>query len=101
FGVVGHSQKMLSARRDDEPVILRRDFDTTDGGDAGLHFLAVQETITDFVETRKAMNGVDLAEDTPVGQRLNNGILQYLSTNRRGNFLLPPRKHRALPVADP
>lgn len=101
FGVVGHSQKMLSARRDDEPVILRRDFDTTDGGDAGLHFLAVQATIEDFVTTRQAMNGADVAAETPVGQRLNNGILQYLRTNRRGNFLLPPRRHRALPAADP
>ncbi|MDZ7702458.1 MAG: Tat pathway signal protein [Halobacteriales archaeon] len=101
FGVVGHSQKMLSARRDDEPVILRRDFDTTDGGDAGLHFLAVQETIEDFVTTRRAMNGADIAADTPIGQRLNNGILQYLRTTRRGNFLLPPRRHRALPAADP
>lgn len=101
FGVVGHSQKMLSARRNDEPVILRRDFDTTDGGDAGLHFLAVQETITDFVNTRKAMNGTDLAANSPIGRRLNNGILQYLRTHRRGNFLLPPRRHRALPVSDP
>jgi hypothetical protein len=101
FGVVGHSQKMLSARRDDEPVVLRRDFDTTDGGDAGLHFLAVQATITDFVRTREAMNGVEIAAETPIGQRLNNGILQYLQTNRRGNFLLPPREHRALPSADP
>jgi hypothetical protein len=101
FGVVGHSQKMLSARRDDKPVILRRDFDTTDGGDAGLHFLAVQETITDFVETRRAMNGADIAANTPIGQRLNNGILQYLRTKRRGNFLLPPRELRGLPVSNP
>ncbi|WP_135305968.1 DUF7405 family protein [Haloarcula amylovorans] len=101
FGVVGHSQKMVSARRDDSPVILRRDFDTTDGGNAGLHFLAVQETIEEFVRTRTAMNGTEIAEKTAVGQRLNNGILQYLTTRRRGNYLLPPRSHRALPVADP
>ena len=101
FGVVGHSQKMVSAREDDEPVILRRDFDTTDEGDAGLHFLAVQETIEDFVRTREAMNGATVADDTPVGRRLNNGILQYLETQRRGNYLVPPREHRALPVADP
>lgn len=101
FGLVGHSQKMLSAREDDEPLILRRDFDTTDEGNAGLHFLAVHETITDFEETRRAMNGADIAEETPVGQRNNNGILQYLRTHRRGNYLLPPREHYALPESNP
>lgn len=97
MGVVGHSQKMVSAREDDEPVILRRDFDTTDEGSAGLHFLAVQESIEDFVKTREAMNGADIAANSPVGQRNNNGILQYLRTRRRGNYLLPPRSQYALP----
>lgn len=97
MGVVGHSQKMLSARRDDEPIILRRDFDTTDEGRAGLHFLAVQASIEDFVKTREAMNGDDIAAETPVGRRINNGILQYLRTHRRGNYLIPPRSKYALP----
>lgn len=97
MGVVGHSQKMLSAREDDEPIILRRDFDTTDEGNAGLHFLAIQASIDDFIKTREAMNGADLANSSPVGQRINNGILQYLRTRRRGNYLVPPRSQYALP----
>lgn len=101
YGVVGHSQKSARARKNDEPLIIRRDFDSTDGGSAGLHFVAVQRTISDFVDTREAMNGTDLAEDSALGRRNNNGILQYMNVERRGNFLLPPREQRALPVAQP
>ncbi|WP_430506313.1 DUF7405 family protein [Haloparvum sp. PAK95] len=100
-GVVGHSQKMVEVREDDEPLILRRDFDSTDGEQAGLHFLALQRGITDFVTTREAMNGDDLAAQSAVGQRNNNGILQYMNVTNRGNFLLPPRSLRALPPANP
>ena len=101
MGVVGHSQKSTRARQDDSPLILRRDFDSTDDGQAGLHFLALQRRITDFVETREAMNGIDVVEGSAIGQRNNNGILQYIRTERRGNFLVPPRSLRALPPAQP
>jgi hypothetical protein len=97
MGVVGHSQKMVSVREDGSPIILRRDFDSTDGERAGLHFLALQREISDFVATRDAMNGTDVVEQSAVGQRNNNGILQYIRTERRGNYLVPPRPLRALP----
>ncbi|MFB6178502.1 MAG: Tat pathway signal protein [Halorientalis sp.] len=100
-GVVGHSQKMTRARTDNSPVILRRDFNSTDGGHAGLHFVALQRGIGDFVDTRNAMNGSDVAKQSAVGQRNNNGILQYIQTTRRGNYLVPPRSLRALPPAKP
>ncbi|WP_458207576.1 DUF7405 family protein [Haladaptatus sp. NG-SE-30] len=100
-GMVGHSQKSAGAREGDSPIILRRDFDSTDGGEAGLHFVAVQRTIADFETTREAMNGTDLAENSSVGQRVNNGILQYMTVERRGNFLLPPRSLRSLPTPNP
>lgn len=101
FGVVGHSQKSARARRDGSPLIIRRDFDSTDDGKASLHFLSLQRTISDFVETRQAMNGTDLATNAPVGQRTNNGILQYMTVERRGNFLIPPRSLRSLPEPQP
>ncbi|MFB6104129.1 MAG: Tat pathway signal protein [Halobacteriaceae archaeon] len=101
MGVVGHTQKTADARQNGEPLILRRDFNSTDGGHAGLHFVAVQASIEDFVATREAMNGVDIAADSAVGQRTNNGILQYVQTLRRGNFLVPPRQHRVLPTPNP
>ncbi|MFB6069535.1 MAG: twin-arginine translocation signal domain-containing protein [Halanaeroarchaeum sp.] len=101
FGVLGHSQKMVSVREDGSPIVLRRDFDSTDGDRPGLHFVALQRTIEDFVRTREAMNGTEIARETPVGTRLNNGILQYLTVHRRANYLLPPRRHRALPTPRP
>ena len=57
--------------------------------------------ITDFVSTKSAMNGTDVADESAAGQRLNNGILQYMRVERRGNYLLPPRELRALPPAEP
>jgi hypothetical protein len=101
YGKVGHSQKAARAREDGEPRILRRDFDSTDDDRATLHFVALQRAIADFVETREAMNGTDVAESAFVGQRTNNGILQYMSVERRGNYLVPPRTLRALPPARP
>lgn len=95
-GVVGHAQKAARARDEDgTPPLLRRDFNTTDNGVPGLHFLSHQRSIDDFVRVRQAMAGEDL--DGGVGQRHNNGLLQYVFVNRRGNFIVPPRSKRALP----
>ncbi|MEF8851551.1 MAG: Tat pathway signal protein [Haloarculaceae archaeon] len=53
-------------------------------------------------EVREAMNGTDVTRATPaVRQRVNNGILEYIFVRRRGNFLVPPRRHRALPPPRP
>jgi len=99
-GVVGHGQKLQRVREDGRPVILRRDFDSTDGGHAGVHFLALQREIADFERTREAMNATDVSGQTPVGRTQNNGIRQYLSVTHRGNYLLPPRSSRALPTPE-
>lgn len=95
-GVVGHGQKAARAREDGQPIILRRDFNSTDGDEPGLHFLAHQREIADFVETRAQMNGSDL--NVP---RANNGILQYIRLRNRANYLVPPREHRSLPTPNP
>ena len=100
-GVVGHTQKVSRVREDDEPLLLRRDCSSTDGDRAGLHFLSHQRQISDFVATREAMTGRDLAGSTAVGSRTNNGILQYLTVRRRANYLVPPRRHRSLPTPNP
>jgi len=98
-GMVGHAQKAARARDDDgTPLLLRRDFNTVDNDIPGVHFLSLQRTIEEFVRVRQAMAGEDLAGEG-VGQRLNNGILQYIFVRRRGNVLLPPREDRALPEA--
>ncbi|WP_418285099.1 DUF7405 family protein [Halorubrum sp. DTA46] len=96
-GIVGHAQKAARARDSDgTPPLLRRDVNTVDGDTPGVHFIAYQRTIDDFVRVRNAMTGADLTEGG-VGQRLNNGILQYILVRRRGNFVVPPRSTRALP----
>ncbi|WP_058366589.1 DUF7405 family protein [Haloparvum sedimenti] len=100
-GVVGHAQKAARAREDGAPLLLRRDFDTTDGDHAGVHFLTNQRRIGEFVRVRAAMTGADIADETAVGSRVNNGILQYVFVRRRGNYLLPPRRHRVLPTPTP
>ena len=95
-GVVGHAQKAARGRVDGEPPLLRRDFNTVDGDWPGVHFLALQEGIGEFVRVREAMEGDDLDVS-----RENNGILHYIFVDRRGNYLLPPRSLRALPPANP
>lgn len=96
-GVVGHAQKAARVREDGEPLLLRRDFNTTDDDRPGLHFLSLQRDIGEFVRVRDAMTGGDLDADTGLGSITNNGILQYITVRRRGNYLVPPRELRAFP----
>ncbi|WP_254523812.1 DUF7405 family protein [Natrinema caseinilyticum] len=95
-GTVGHAQKAARAREDGEPIVLRRDFDSTDDDTAATHFLSLQRSIADFVKTREAMTGSDLSV-----MRSNSGILQYLTVRSRANYLVPPRGLRALPAPNP
>ncbi len=99
YGVIGHAQTSARARRDGSPIILRRDFDTTDGGLAGLHFLSLQRTIEDFVTTRTAMNasGVQL-QNPSITDTVNNGINEFIFVLRRGNYMVPPRAQRSFPL---
>ena len=101
YGRIGHSQKTAQVREDDSPIILRRDFNSTDGDEAGLHFLSLQRGIGDFVDTREAMNGTDFTDNLEIRQRVNNGILEYTFVKRRGNYLVPPRSLRSLPTTRP
>ena len=108
-GRVGHAQKAARANRDSAGNVrlLRRHFESTDdiGSDeqvASLHFPSLQRHVGEFEAVRRAMNGEDVTEATPaVRQRVNNGILEYIFVRRRGYFLVPPRRHRALPRPRP
>jgi len=99
-GRVGHAQKNARVREDGSPIILRRDFNSTDGDEAGVHFLSLQRSLADFVKTREAMNGTDQTRNLQIRQRVNNGILEYTFVKRRGNYLVPPRSRRALPAPE-
>ncbi|MDX8153640.1 hypothetical protein SK069_18730 [Patulibacter brassicae] len=97
-GVVGHAESMASVRRDDRPIILRRDFDSRDGDAAQVHFVALQRSIEDFERTRRAMNAARAIDASAgVGAQVNNGINEWLNVTARGNYLVPPRARRTCP----
>jgi hypothetical protein len=101
YGVVGHAQTSARARRHGKPIILRRDFNTTDHGQAGLHFVALQRTIEDFVRVRNAMNASGAQLQNPaITDTVNNGINEYMFVLRRANYLLPARRQRSFPLLD-
>lgn len=97
--VVGHHEKVARVREGGEPLLLRRDFSTVDGGHAGVHFLSLQRSLSDFAKTRKSMNGWYLRDDSDqITDEENNGILDFISVVSRANFYVPPREKRAFPM---
>jgi hypothetical protein len=97
--VIGHAQTAARARRDNKPVILRRDFDTIDGGTAGVHFVSLQRTIQDFVT---AMNATSAQLQNPsITDTVNNGINEFIFVLNRGNYVLPTRSQRSFPTLAP
>jgi hypothetical protein len=78
---------------------LRRDFDTTDGGLAGLHFVSLQRAAADFTATRTAMNAAGAQLRNPsVTDTVNNGINEFIFVLRRGNYVVPARGQRSFPL---
>ncbi len=102
--LVGHSQKLARIRDEDfDPLILRRgDFNAADPEGSILHFGAIQRTTEDLIRTLQAMKDVGFEEEEqPDVDRRNDGILHFIDTLSRANFLLPSRRLRSLPVPDP
>ncbi len=100
-GVVGHAQAMARVRRNGRPLILRRDFNTTDGGQAGLHFVSLQRSVADFVRTRRAMNASGAAYLNPaITETVNNGVNEFIFVERRANFVMPARRRRVFPLSE-
>jgi len=99
YSVIGHSQASATARVNGKPLILRRDFDTVDGGQAGLHFVCLQKRIEDFVKTRTAMNqsGAQLINPA-ITDTINNGINEFIFVANRANYILPSRAGRSFPL---
>ncbi len=99
YGVIGHSQTSARARRHGQPVIIRRDFNTVDGGQAGLHFVSIQRSIADFVRTRKAMNATQVQLINPgITDTVNNGINEFMFVLKRANYIIPSRAQRSFPL---
>ncbi|MCU4924421.1 Tat pathway signal protein [Halobacteria archaeon AArc-dxtr1] len=109
-GIVGHAQKLAREREDGEPLLLRRDINSTDDDVAGMHFISLQRDIGEYRRLRTAMAGEEFVQEgldgddrigLSVGRRQNNGILQYITVSQWGHYLLPPREHRSLPNPNP
>jgi hypothetical protein len=69
---------------------------------AGVHFVVFNPSSDDFERNRLAMDGV-LPDGTKldVGPRSRaQGFNSVLTTTHRQNFLVPPRRHRAFPLAE-
>jgi hypothetical protein len=69
---------------------------------AGVHFVVFNPSSDDFERNRLAMDGV-LPDGTrlPVApQSRAQGFNSVLTTTHRQNFLVPPRAHRAFPLAE-
>jgi hypothetical protein len=99
YGVVGHSQTSARARKHGKPLIIRRDFNTVDGGQAGLHFVSLQRSIEDFVTTRNAMNASSAQLQNPaITDTDNNGINEFIFVLKRANYVIPARAQRSFPL---
>lgn len=99
LGVVGHAQTAARARRHNRAIIIRRDFNTADGDEAGLHFVSLQRTIDDFVKTRTAMNAARAATLNPaITDTVNNGINEFIFVTHRANYSVPSRSERSFPL---
>ena len=72
------------------------------GPRAGLHFVVFNPSSDDFDRNRLAMDGI-LPDGTklPLTARARQqGFNSVLRTTHRQNFLVPPRRHRAFPLAE-
>jgi hypothetical protein len=74
----------------------------SDQPSAGVHFVVFNPTSDDFERVRKAMDGMfpggDRVEMPPRDR--GQGFNSVLETTHRQNFLVPPRRHRAFPLAE-
>jgi hypothetical protein len=69
---------------------------------AGLHFVVFTPTSDDFHRTRLAMDGIyPDGTSIPLHPRSRaQGFNSILQTTHRQNFLVPPRRNRAFPLAE-
>lgn len=105
---IGHvaALQRSSRTKDGTPLHIRIDgpgFDGLDVPGGGrtpkLHFSIMVPSADLFARMRRDGAAVDLAEKHKVAPA-DNGIERFMTTTRRQNFLSPPRRHRAFPLAE-
>jgi hypothetical protein len=105
---LGHLSALQRSSRasDGTPMHIRMDgpgFDSLDVPDGSnqpkLHFSIFVPTADFFARMRRNQASVDLAKAHQVPAN-DQGLERFLTTTRRQNFLVPPRRHRAFPLVE-
>ncbi len=105
---IGHLTALQRSSRaaDGTPIHIRADgpgFDNLDvpGGSVTpkLHFSIFVPAADFFVTMRRNQASLDLEKTHNVNPE-DNGIERFITTTRRQNFLIPPRRHRAFPLLE-
>ncbi len=105
---IGHTSALQRTSRatDGSPIHIRADgpgFDSLDvpGGAslAKLHFSIFVPSAAFFATMRRSQASTDLAQKYNVPSK-NVGLERFLTATRRQNYLVPPRRHRAFPLAE-
>jgi hypothetical protein len=121
-GRIGHinALQQVSRASDGTPLHIRADGPGLDGMDvpafetypgsgsffaAGsyqfkLQFLIYVPTATFFAQLRTAQAAQDLQQEYLDSVALANGVERFITSTRRQNFLVPPRRHRAFPLVE-
>ena len=90
--MIGHAQTSARARRDGKPLIIRRDFNTVDGGQAGLHFVSRPAHDRGLRHHPQRDERQFRALQNPaINDTVNNGINEFIFVLKRANYILPPR----------
>jgi hypothetical protein len=105
---IGHLSGLQRSSRaaDGTPVHIRMDGPGFDGLDvpggvttAKLQFTAFVPTADFFATMRRNQASLDLAQQNNVPES-DNGLERFMTTTRRQNFLVPPRRNRAFPLVE-
>lgn len=105
---IGHLSALQRSSRapDSTPLHIRMDgpgFDAMDVPDGSaqpkLQFAMFVPTAEQFAQMRRHQASNDLAARHDV-KPAHRGIERFVTTTRRQNFLVPPRRHRAFPLVE-
>jgi hypothetical protein len=105
---LGHTTSLQRSSRasDRTPIHIRVDgpgFDALDVPDGSsqpkLHFSIFVPTADFFATMRRNQASPDLVQRYGVPAQ-NQGLERFITTTRRQNYLVPPRRHRAFPLVE-
>jgi hypothetical protein len=108
FGRMGHVSQLHRTGRtsDGHPIHLRIDgpgfdaMDTTTGRNTPkLQFSGFFPSADFFATLRRSQASVDLLDEFDLEEE-DHGLERFITATRRQNFLIPPRRHRAFPLAE-